>query len=191
MADHEDKVDRRRRMLLGAGVSGCVGAAFFGTGVNAAEASSEGVKVGDVLVFSSGDNQGEPVDPQALKPLEAVLTRPRSSAGEIRQGKDNIITVIRVPEGELDERFADVAAGDVVAVSAVCTHQGCLVSDVGTFGTAEGKLSCTCHGSVFDPRVGGKNVAGPAPRGLPALPIDQKDGQLVVTGEFSSKVGPS
>ncbi len=189
MANDHGNVDRRRRMLLGAGVGGCVGAAL-GTRVETVAAAST-VKPGDVLVHSGADNQGEAVDPKALSPLEAVLTRPRSSAGKVRQGKNNLITVVRVPAGELDPRFADVAAGDVVAVSAVCTHQGCLVSGVGHFGTAEGKLACSCHGSVFDPRVGGKNVEGPAPRGLPALPIDQKDGQLVVTGEFTGKVGPS
>jgi Rieske Fe-S protein len=44
--------------------------------------------------------------------------------------------------------------------SAVCPHQGCLVSTV-----ADGRIDCPCHGSqfsVFD----GSRVAGPAPTGL-------------------------
>jgi Rieske Fe-S protein len=35
-------------------------------------------------------------------------------------------------------------AGSFKAFTAVCTHQGCLVSSV-----AEGKITCACHGSVF------------------------------------------
>ncbi|MEX0386121.1 QcrA and Rieske domain-containing protein [Spiribacter onubensis] len=187
MAEESKKIDRQRRMLLGAGICGCVGAALGGRieQVKAAATAS----AGDTLVHFQGDNEGLPLDPNALAPLEPVLARPRSSSGEIREGTANIITVIRVPGGELEESFAEMAAGDVVAVSAICTHQGCLVSDVGTFGTAEGKLACTCHGSIFDPRMGGERVAGPAPRGLPMLPIMQESGHLVATAGFTGKVG--
>ena len=188
MAEESKKVDKQRRMLLSAGICGCVGAAL-GARIEHVKAAAT-ASAGDTLVHFQGDNEGQPIDPTNLAPLEPVLARPRASSGEIREGTENIITVIRVPAGELDSGLEDMAAGDVVAVSAVCTHQGCLVSDVGTFGTAEGKLACTCHGSIFEPRLGGERVAGPAKRGLPMLPITLESDRLVATAGFTGKVGP-
>ena len=66
-------------------------------------------------------------------------------------------------------------ANDVRAFSAVCTHQGCTVAVV-----AKGTIDCPCHGSKFD--VGtGRVVAGPAPRPLPPIGVEVRDGQVVRT----------
>lgn len=189
MTDKTGRPNRRRRLVLGGLASGCIGA-IIGSGTRPALAAAT-VERGDVLVFARGDRQGQPVDPSALKPLKPVLARPMTSAGKLREGRDDLITVVRVPAGELDAQFADFAAGDIVAVSAVCTHQGCLVADVGHLGVAKGHLACSCHGSVFDPRRAGKRVAGPAPRDLPTLSIREQAGRLVVMDEFTGSVGPT
>ena len=55
-------------------------------------------------------------------------------------------------------------AGDVHGFSAVCTHQGCTVSQV-----SGGTINCPCHGSRFDAATG-TPVAGPA--GSPLPPVD-------------------
>ncbi|HZM83633.1 MAG TPA: Rieske (2Fe-2S) protein [Candidatus Limnocylindrales bacterium] len=56
-------------------------------------------------------------------------------------------------------------AGVVKAFSAVCTHQGCAVTEV-----AGGTIKCPCHGSAF--RVAdGSVAAGPATRPLPAAKV--------------------
>ena len=44
------------------------------------------------------------------------------------------------------------------AVSAVCTHLGCVIRDT------ESGFACPCHGSRYD--QDGRVVGGPAPRGL-------------------------
>ncbi len=64
---------------------------------------------------------------------------------------------------------------DVVAgFSAVCTHQGCLVSSV-----SEGAIHCTCHGSRFDASTG-EVLAGPARQALAGVPL-ALEGDTIVT----------
>jgi Rieske Fe-S protein len=64
-------------------------------------------------------------------------------------------------------------SGDTVhAFSAVCTHQGCLVSNV-----ANGVITCPCHGSTFDATTGSV-LGGPAPSGLPAVPVTVTNGSV-------------
>jgi cytochrome b6-f complex iron-sulfur subunit len=50
------------------------------------------------------------------------------------------------------------------AISAVCTHLGCVVSRL-----PDGQFDCPCHGSRFN--ASGKAFSGPAPRGLDWLAI--------------------
>lgn len=67
------------------------------------------------------------------------------------------------------------AQGEVRAFSAVCTHQGCLVS-----GVEAGLIVCPCHGSAFD-AASGRVERGPATADLPAVPVSV-DGDTVVAG---------
>ncbi len=70
--------------------------------------------------------------------------------------------LIRLPKGEL------------VAYSAVCTHQGCIVS----YQQQSQKLACPCHGGVFDPADGGAVVSGPPPTPLPKVAFEVRDGKV-------------
>lgn len=58
--------------------------------------------------------------------------------------------------------------------SAVCPHQGCLVSTV-----ADGRIDCPCHGSKFS-IMDGSLIAGPAPNGLPTVDVTQSGPDLVL-----------
>ncbi len=61
----------------------------------------------------------------------------------------------------------------VRALSALCTHLGCIVKET------ENGFQCPCHGSNF--AMNGKVESGPAPRGLDWLQVDMApDGQLTV-----------
>jgi Rieske Fe-S protein len=51
--------------------------------------------------------------------------------------------------------------GDFQAFTAVCTHQGCVVSSV-----SDGTINCACHGSKFDIATG-EVKQGPATKALP------------------------
>lgn len=65
------------------------------------------------------------------------------------------------------------AAGDFHAFVAICTHQGCNITDV------EGdRIVCRCHGSVFD--LDGVPVEGPARKPLKSRPVEARGTDLVV-----------
>lgn len=55
--------------------------------------------------------------------------------------------------------------GDFKCFSAVCTHQGCLVSNV-----KDGAINCTCHGSSFSIEDGSV-LGGPAPSALSSVDV--------------------
>jgi Rieske Fe-S protein len=60
--------------------------------------------------------------------------------------------------------------GVVKAFTAVCTHQGCFVTEI-----IAGHIKCPCHGSEF--RItDGAVVQGPALRPLPPIPLSVHDG---------------
>lgn len=66
------------------------------------------------------------------------------------------------------------AAGGFLAMSAVCTHLGCLTR----YEAENNVIFCPCHGSRF--ATDGQVVNGPAPRPLPRLALTLEDGVLVV-----------
>jgi Rieske Fe-S protein len=66
-------------------------------------------------------------------------------------------------------------AGDVKAFTAICPHQGCLVSDV-----SNNEILCACHGSKFS-ALDGSVIQGPAVEGLSAAAVSV-DGTKVSFG---------
>jgi cytochrome b6-f complex iron-sulfur subunit len=68
------------------------------------------------------------------------------------------------------------SATTVVAVSRICTHQGCTVN---LPRTQLGNLNCPCHGSAFT--VSGSVVNGPATAPLQSFPARIEGNEVVVT----------
>jgi len=64
--------------------------------------------------------------------------------------------------------------GEFKAFSAVCPHQGCLVSSV-----ADNVIACPCHGSLFNATTGAVEQ-GPAVRGLAPVAVKESNGTLVL-----------
>ena len=66
------------------------------------------------------------------------------------------------------------SAGDYKAFSAVCTHQGCIVSSVAS------TIDCACHNSVFS-ISDGSVVSGPATSALPAKTVTTNGDNLTIS----------
>jgi cytochrome b6-f complex iron-sulfur subunit len=65
--------------------------------------------------------------------------------------------------------------GRFVALFATCTHLGCTVK----FAADQDRITCACHGGVYDPDTG-RNVGGPPPAPLKPLVVSTDGGAVVV-----------
>ena len=144
---------------------------------------------GDRFTYFYGDRKGEIIRlddvPLASKQMLVYPLEPQT--GTIRDGSRlNMVLLIRFPSERLDERTRANASEGVVAYSAICTHQGCPVTN---WHSGHQTLFCPCHNSEYDPTSAAKIVGGPAPRRLPTLPIAVEEGVLVVAGAFTGRVG--
>ncbi|GAA2461011.1 ubiquinol-cytochrome c reductase iron-sulfur subunit [Agromyces soli] len=66
-------------------------------------------------------------------------------------------------------------AGTVMAFSAICTHQQCVVAAAGA------EFDCPCHGSKYDAATGDV-LQGPALQPLTAIPVEVDGDRVVVSG---------
>lgn len=95
-------------------------------------------------------------------PIVSVGRPERYTVGSVTLDPSFGIFVVCAPEG-------------FYALSAVCTHLGCLA----TWKADASVIACPCHGSTF--RRDGTTIAGPAPAPLPWLKMWlSDDGYLVV-----------
>lgn len=143
----------RRGAVVGTGVALAGGVAGFLVAARSSAARGSGGT-------TAANAYGPPTRAAGGRTLVA-LARVPSGGGVVLTGQKVVVT-----------RSAD---GAVHAFSAVCTHQGCTVVSI-----ARGTIDCPCHGSRFDAATGAV-VAGPAPRGLPRIGVEVKDGQVVRT----------
>jgi len=124
--------------------------------------------------------------PIGAKPVHAFPFD--AGAAAVRDGsRFNKVLLVRLPPAALDEATRARSADGVLAFSAVCTHEGC---DVSEWVPAENALLCFCHFSKFLPLDAGKVAAGPAPRDLPFLPLRSVNGEIEVADAFSAAPGP-
>lgn len=65
-------------------------------------------------------------------------------------------------------------AGEFTALSAICTHLGCVVQ----WKAEKGEFVCPCHGGQFSPS--GAVLGGPPPRPLESLPVTLSGDQVLI-----------
>ena len=156
-------------------------------GVAHADENVEGPAKGDLLVPAKGESTA-PLKADDIKVgAKPVLVFPydlkeKKAKGDSRLNK---LMLVRLDPSEMSAEAKARSVNGVVAYSAVCTHQGC---DVTEYVAADKVLMCFCHFSRFNPGDG--SVAkGPAAKNLPSIPLEEKDGLLTIAGSFSNTPG--
>ena len=142
MADPDHSLLRRRTLLRGAG-GGAVAASLLAacgsedepTAPSGSEEEANGGNGGDSGGGSGGDGGGQGGE-------QLTSTSEIDVGGGVIVGGQYVIT--------------QPASGEFKAFSAICTHQGCVVSSV-----SDNTINCDCHGSAFSAEDGSV-VNGPA-----------------------------
>jgi Rieske Fe-S protein len=153
------------------------------------DAKSARPQLGDRLVRVAEGGARSALTPASLTaggpPLIAYPVDP--ARGIVRDGSRlNQVLLVRLEPGDLAEETRARAAAGVVGYSAVCTHTGC---DQWDWDARTKTIKCPCHFSTFDVTDAARVLDGPAPRRLPALPLETAGGVLVVAGGFVGRPG--
>ncbi len=125
-----------------------------------------GISAIGVTAIGSAVLSAEYLSPNVVKepPMKFKAGFPDAySPGSVTLNKEQRVFIVRAKEGYF------------YALSAVCTHLGCITN----WKPDDGIVACPCHGSKFD--RDGNVIAGPAPRPLRRFAMSLDDGgQLVV-----------
>jgi nitrite reductase/ring-hydroxylating ferredoxin subunit len=125
-----------------------------------------------LLAACGNDDPGSASDPTGTSSTSAPASGGASGSG----GGDKLADTsdIKVGGGEIFQDQEVVVtqptSGQFKCFTAVCTHQGCIVSDV-----SDGTINCACHGSQYSIEDGSV-VQGPA-----TFPLSEE--KITVTGD--------
>jgi Rieske Fe-S protein len=136
----------RRALLAGAGVA----CAAMLAGCTTHDASNGGTTPATSGTATSAGGSTATSSAPAAGALAATSQVP-DGGGKIIDGKNIVIT--------------QPQSGSFKAFTAICTHQGCIVSSV-----SNGTINCPCHGSKFSIKDGSV-INGPAPSPLASIAI--------------------
>ncbi len=161
-----DPTDLTRRTILTLGSAGAVGSALALAGC-AADAPS--------------GTASPTANPSPTVTEEPTAEQPTAAPDAPPVGED-IAALADVPVGgSIDATIkgapaliAQPTAGQVVAFSAICTHQQCVVAAAGN------EFDCPCHGSKYDAATGDV-LNGPALEPLSAIPVAVSGDRIVAT----------
>jgi cytochrome b6-f complex iron-sulfur subunit len=135
--------------------------------------------LGTAALWSCGASLGLATLGMARLPLPAVIASESTAVklgrlDDLAEGENKWIPAARA--------FVFRDEVGVFAISGICTHLGCIVSQ-----TPNG-FDCPCHGSRFDSR--GDVTKGPAPSALPWLQVSlAPDGQLLLDSQVRVAAG--
>lgn len=155
----DDARELSRRTALALGGTGAIGGALILAGCAATDGGSE-----SSTTDGGGDGSATPTNGAADAAGEEV-----AALADIPVGGSIDATI-----GGEPVLLAQPTEGEVVAYSAICTHQGCVVAAAGS------KFECPCHGSIFDAATGDVEV-GPALEPLASVAVTV-DGDRVIAG---------
>jgi Rieske Fe-S protein len=167
-----------RRSLLG-GSAVAAASLVVGAGIGAAFEKSAGEPVGNRVAkptpsatYSTTSNM--PIVPANVAVPHFVTTLAELGSGAaVRFTTDALVGYVILSDGD----DGDVPKGEVVAMSASCTHMGCIVQ----WQDADRSFHCPCHGGIFT-EYGEPDSASPISylKSLPRLKTLIKDGKVYV-----------
>lgn len=148
----------RRTVLVTGGALGAAAAlaACGGSGSDSAASSSDAPAPESTSGAPSPEASSSAPAAEVLGPVDQVTV----GSGVVYDGPKVVVT--------------QPAEGDIRGFTAVCPHQGCLVSEV-----TNNEILCPCHGSLFSAEDGAV-ITGPATSGLAAVPVAVVDDQVVL-----------
>ena len=132
--------------------------------------------VGGALALAGcapSDSNGSPTTTPTVQPSATPTDSPAATtAPDAPALGEDVAALAEVPVGgSIDATIngepaliAQPTAGQVVAFSAICTHQQCVVAAAGA------EFHCPCHGSMFDAATG-EVLNGPALEPLSSIPV--------------------
>ena len=185
----------RRDVLKGAcALAGATAVVSIGGSLPAFAADQKDVPmVGDVFVYVDGPKKGSvamvadiPVDEKHVITVQAA-----TPDGKLREGDNCTAVLFRTTPEKVPADIKSESAEGIIAYSAVCTHQGCMMTEIHETSVAVAAygIICPCHDAIFDPLQGGKNTGGATSRLLPHFPIKSDGGKIVVSDVPSGYVG--
>ena len=125
----------------------------------------------------STSSSSEATSPDATQTPEtspAPASSTPAPAGEVLGPVDQVVVGSGVVYDGPKVVVTQPVQGDVRGFTAVCPHQGCLVSEV-----TNNEILCPCHGSLFSAEDGAVLV-GPATTGLAPVDVSVVDDQVVL-----------
>lgn len=154
----------RRTVLVSGGAIGAAAAlaACGGSGDSATSSSSAPTSDASPQSSAAGtttvpDSSGPAPQGEVLGPVDQVAV----GSGVVYDGPKVVVT--------------QPVEGDVRGFTAVCPHQGCLVSEV-----TNNEILCPCHGSLFSAEDGAV-IVGPARTGLAPVDVAVVDDQVILS----------
>ena len=184
----------RRDVIKGAcTLAGAAAVMTVGTSLPVfADAQKDAPQVGDVFVYVDGPKKGSVamVDDVVLDaaPLTVMAKDPN---GAVRDGDNFTVLLYKIAKDKVPaDMLADTIDG-LAAWSAICTHQGCTMTDIHQKSIAVNAFGfiCPCHDAIFDPTQEGKNTGGATSATLAYFPIKSDGGKIVVKDLPSAHVG--
>jgi Rieske Fe-S protein len=160
-----DSLATRRGLLAGVGLVGLASAVTACTPAEPAASSASASAAASAAAASASASVSSAVASGAAAYASTPAAQLLAATGKVPVGGGQIFTGPQVV-------VTQPSAGEFKAFSAVCTHMGCIVSDI-----SNGTIDCPCHGSQFSITTGDV-VAGPAPSPLPGKNIRVADGSI-------------
>jgi Rieske Fe-S protein len=125
------------------------------------------------LAACGGSGEGEAAS-SAPAPSDAPESSGAAPAGEVLGPVDQVTVGSGVVYDGPKVVVTQPVEGDIRGFTAVCPHQGCLVSEV-----TNNEILCPCHGSLFSAEDGAV-ITGPATTGLAPVTVSVADNQVVL-----------